>query len=497
MPELILKMSGISKSFPGVNALKNVCFDLYSGEVHALVGENGAGKSTLMKILTGIYQRDEGYIEYFGEALQLRNTREAIDKGICIIHQELSVMNELTVAQNLFIGREKKKGIFLDEKAINKETVRILGQLGMEIDPEEQMGNLTVGKQQMVEIAKAVSLDSKLLVLDEPTTALAGAETDHLFEVIRRLQENGVGMIYISHRMDEIAKISGRITVLRDGEYVGTVDTKESTHDQIVKMMVGRTIYHEPKQRRNFSSDAPVALEVKNLNAGRKVQEISFKLYKGEILCFTGLMGSGRTEVARALFGADPKTSGEIIVEGKKRTIKSPSDAVEAGIGYLSEDRKRFGLCLGLTVSENLTLTNLNKYSGHLFVRQKEVNNISQKYIGRLNIKTPSIRQVVRYLSGGNQQKVIVAKWLIKNSDILIFDEPTRGIDVGSKSEIYELIHELVDEGKSVIVISSELPEVMRLADRIIVMCEGKITGEVGLDASREKIMSLAHQLNA
>jgi len=489
-------MTGICKSFPGVRALYNVNFDLFAGEVHALMGENGAGKSTLMKVLTGIYARDAGEIEYFGQPIHLKNTREAQEKGICIIHQELNMMNHLTVAQNMFIGREKSKGLFLDEKAINDEAVRLLDQLGIEINPKETLGNLTVGKQQMVEIAKAISLDSKLLVLDEPTAALTDVEIEHLFKVMRDLKAKGVGMIYISHRMDEIARITDRVTVLRDGEYVGTIDTQGSSHDQIVKMMVGRTIFEEPKMKSSCPPDAPVILEVTNMNAGRMVQDISFSLRKGEILCFAGLMGAGRTEVARALFGADPKTSGTIKVNGQEVMINSPEDAVNAGIGYLSEDRKRFGLALGLSVAENSALANLDSFSGKLFVRQSDINKTAQQYVEKLNTKTPSVRQLVRNLSGGNQQKVVIAKWLIRDSNILIFDEPTRGIDVGAKSEIYKLIHELVDEGKSIIVISSELPEVLRLADRIVVMCEGRITGEVEAGSSQEQIMGLAHKRN-
>lgn len=486
-------MTGICKSFPGVRALYKVDFDLYAGEVHALMGENGAGKSTLMKVLTGIYARDEGEIEYFGESIHLKNTREAQDLGICIIHQELNMMNHLSVAQNMFIGREKSRGIFLDDKVIIEESRQLLNQLGIDIDPKETLGNLTVGKQQMVEIAKAISLKSKLLVLDEPTAALTDSEIEHLFNVMRDLKTKGVGMIYISHRMDEIARITDRVTVLRDGEYVGTIDTKGSSHDQIVKMMVGRTIFEEPKMTSNCPPDAPVILEVENLNAGRMVQDVSFKLRKGEILCFSGLMGAGRTETARALFGADPKSSGTIRINGKEVTINSPEDAVNAGIGYLSEDRKRYGLALGLSVAENSVLAKLDDFSGKLFIRQSQINDVAQSYIDKLNTKTPSVRQLVRNLSGGNQQKVVIAKWLIRNSDILIFDEPTRGIDVGAKSEIYKLIHELIDEGKSIIVISSELPEVLRLADRIVVMCEGRITGEVEAGSSQEKIMNMAH----
>lgn len=487
-------MTDVSKSFPGVKALKKVSFELEAGEIHALMGENGAGKSTLMKILMGIYTRDEGEITFMGEPLHIKNTREAQDKGICMIHQELNMMNHLTVAQNIFIGREKSHGIFLDDKSLNDEAVKLLQTLGISINPKELLGNLTVGKQQMVEIAKAISFHSKILVLDEPTAALSDVEIDHLFEVMRELKAQGVGMIYISHRMDEIDKITDRVSVFRDGEYVGTLITKESTHDQIVKMMVGRTIFEEPKMTSNCPKNAPVVLEVEGLNAGRMVQDVSFQLRKGEILCFSGLMGAGRTETARALFGADMKTSGTIRVNGREVLINHPQDAVNAGIGYLSEDRKRFGLALGLSVAENSVIANYDKFSGALFVNKNAIHETAKAYVEKLNTKTPSVRQLVRNLSGGNQQKVVIAKWLIRNSQILIFDEPTRGIDVGAKSEIYKLIHELADEGKSIIVISSELPEVLRLADRIIVMCEGRITGEVSAGGTQEEIMGLAHK---
>ena len=494
MAAQIIKMTGISKSFPGVQALKRVGFDLNEGEVHALMGENGAGKSTLMKILTGIYNRDEGDIIYMGEPIHLKNTREAQGKGICIIHQELNMMTHLTVAENIFIGREKMHGIFLDEKAINTMAKNLLIKLGIDIDPKELVGDLTVGRQQMVEIAKAISFESKVLVLDEPTAALSDTEIDALFRVMRDLRSQGVGMIYISHRLDEIKQITDRVTVMRDGEYVGTLITKDCTDDEIVRMMVGRTIFEEPKLMSNCSPDAPIVLEVQGMNAGKMVQDISFNLKKGEILCFAGLMGAGRTETARALFGADVKSSGTIKVNGKQVNIQKPQDAVDAGIGYLSEDRKRYGLALGLDVAENSVMANYDAFSGTLFIKQKEINKIAQKYVEKLDTKTPSIKQTVRNLSGGNQQKVVVAKWLIRDTQILIFDEPTRGIDVGAKSEIYKLIYELAEEGKSIIVISSELPEVMRLGDRIVVMCEGHITGEVPAGTSQEEIMNLAHK---
>ena len=423
MAAQILKMTNISKSFPGVKALKKVSFDLNEGEVHALMGENGAGKSTLMKILSGIYTRDEGDIIYKGESIHLKSTRDAQGKGICMIHQELQMMTHLTVAENIFIGREKMHGIFLDEKAINTMSKNLLNKLGLDIDPRELVGNLTVGKQQMVEIVKAISFESKVLILDEPTAALSDAEIAALFRVMRDLKAQGVGMIYISHRLDEIKQITDRVSVMRDGEYVGTLITENCTDDEIVKMMVGRTIFEEPKMTSNCPPDAPIILEVEGMNAGKMVQNISFNLRRGEIVCFAGLMGAGRTETARALFGADPKTSGTIRVNGKEVTIVKPQDAVNAGIGYLSEDRKRYGLALGLNVAENSVMANYDAFSGALFIKQKEINKVAQKYVEKLDTKTPSIKQLVRNLSGGNQQKVVVAKWLIRDTQILIFDD--------------------------------------------------------------------------
>ena len=404
------------------------------------------------------------------------------------------MMTHLTVAENIFIGREKTHGIFLDDKAINEMAKKLTDRLGIDIDPKEKVGNLTVGKQQMVEIAKAISFDAKLLVLDEPTAALSDMEIDALFKVMRDLRARGVAMIYISHRLDEIKQITDRVSVMRDGEYVGTLITSECTDGDIVKMMVGRTIFEKPKSASNCPPDAPLILEVEGMNAGKMVQNVSFHLKKGEILAFAGLMGAGRTETARALFGADVKTSGKIKVNGKEVKINNPQDAVKAGIGYLSEDRKRYGIALKLNVAENSVMANYDAFSGRFFVKQRAVNKITEKYVQKLDTKTPSIKQLIRNLSGGNQQKVVIAKWLIRDSQILIFDEPTRGIDVGAKSEIYKLIYELAEEGKSIIVISSELPEVLRLADRIYVMCEGHITGEVPAGTSQEDIMVLAHK---
>ena len=493
MGDLILSMKGITKSFSGVAALKNAALDLKAGEVVALMGENGAGKSTLMKILTGIYSKDSGEIKYMGQEVCYKGPAESEEAGISIVHQELNMMNDLTVAQNLFIGREEMNGLFIDDKKMNEKARELFKVLKIDINPAEKIGNLTVGKQQMVEIAKAISSNAKVIIFDEPTAALTDSEIEELFKVIRDLKKKGTGMVYISHRMDEINVISDRVIVMRDGEYVGTLITKECSKDDIIKLMVGRTILGEPKTASNVAKDAPVVLKCENLNRGKAVKNVSFELRKGEILGFSGLMGAGRTEVARLIFGADKKDSGKIFINGKEVTINTPEDAVAHGIGYLSEDRKRFGLIVDKSVEENTVISSLNDFVKGMFIDKAKSREVSQKYVESLKTKTPSVSQLVKKLSGGNQQKVVIAKWLVRNSDILIFDEPTRGIDVGAKSEIYALMEELAKEGKSIIMISSELPEVLRMSDRVIVMCEGRITGTLDIaEANQEVIMESA-----
>ena len=491
---VILEMKGIVKSFGPVKALKGVDLDLRAGEVHALMGENGAGKSTLMKVLTGIHDANEGTIHYNGKQVTYSKPKDAMEDGIVIVHQELNMMNHLTVAQNIFIGREEfRHNWLIDDGASIKKAKKLFDLLKLDINPTEKVGNLTVGKQQMVEIAKALSMDAKVIVFDEPTAALTESEINELFVIIDDLRAKGVGIIYISHRMDEIARITDRVTVMRDGEYVGTVNTKETTKDEIIAMMVGRTIYEDPKAASAVADDAPVVLEVKNLNAGSSVKDVSFQLRKGEILGFSGLMGAGRTEVARLLFGADKKESGTIFVNGKEVTINSPQDAIREGIGYLSEDRKRFGCIVDMTIADNTVMTNLDHYIKGFLIDDREIVRVSDKFVDSLKTKTPSSKQLVRNLSGGNQQKVVIAKWLEQNSDILIFDEPTRGIDVGAKSEIYTLMNALVAQGKSIIMISSELTEILRMSDRIVVMCEGRKTGELDISqATQERILALA-----
>ena len=479
----LLTMKNIKKSFSGVAALKNAELELNKSEVVALMGENGAGKSTLMKILTGIYSKDEGTVTFEGKEVEYKSVSESEEAGIAIVHQELNMMNDLTVAQNLFIGKERKKGIFIDDAKMAEDARELFKKLNVDINPNVKIGSLTVGKQQMVEIAKAISTNAKVI----------DSEIEELFKVINDLRAKGTGIIYISHRMDEINVISDKVIVMRDGEYVGTLVTKECTKDDIIKMMVGRTVFMEPKTKSDVSADAEVVLRCENLNRGKYVKNVSFELRKGEILGFSGLMGAGRTEVARLIFGADPMDSGKIYIHGKEVSIKSTKDAVNAGIGYLSEDRKRYGLLVDKSVEENTCLSSLEKFTKGLFIDGSKSKSVSEKYVQELRTKTPSVTQIIKKLSGGNQQKVVIAKWLVKDSEILIFDEPTRGIDVGAKSEIYDLMERLVKEGKSIIMISSELPEVLRMSDRVVVMCEGRITGCLDIsEASQEGIMTCA-----
>jgi ribose transport system ATP-binding protein len=497
MDDVILKMEEITKTFPGVRALDNARFELREGEVHALVGENGAGKSTLMKVFAGIYKKDAGRIFYRGKEVEIPNPRAAQQLGISMIHQELNLMPHLTVAQNIFIGREPRRGVkfILDEKAINEKTQQLLATLHLKLDPRAKVSDLTVAKQQMVEIAKSLSFDSKVLIMDEPTAALTESEIEELFRIIRQLREKGVGVVYITHRLEELKQISDRVTVMRDGHYVDTVRTQDAKIDQIISMMVGRTIYEaSPEVPENPSQE--VVLEVKNLNRGSAIKDVSFNLKRGEILGFAGLMGAGRTEVARAVFGADPIDSGEVYVLGQKVQIKSPSDAVQHSIAYLSEDRKRYGVTLAMDVENNIVLAAFGKFLGWLgWVNSARTRTTAAHFVEALSIRTPGLQQKVQNLSGGNQQKIVVGKWLTADTNILIFDEPTRGIDVGAKSEIYRLLNDLAQQGKSIIMISSELPEILRMSHRVVVMCEGRITGELNIaEATQEKIMKYATQ---
>ena len=491
----LLSLSGVSKEFPGVKALNNVHFDLGEGEVHAIVGENGAGKSTLMKILSGIYKKDSGEIIYKGKSVNIPNPFEAQKLGISIIHQELNLMPHLTVAENIFIGREDRfpGGIFLNNSKLVSATIELLKELDLNLNPNDIVGELSIAKQQMVEIAKAVSYRGSVIIMDEPTSSLTPAETDALFKIIRSLKAAGKGVVYISHRLEELEKITDRITVLRDGEYVKTLKTSETDIPEVISLMVGRKVEQDQRPQ-NRSIGKEIVLKVEGLSDLRLLKDISFDLRKGEILGFAGLMGAGRTELARAIMGADPKSSGRITLNGTEVKIKQPSDAVAAGIGYLSEDRKRFGLLLNQDVTFNVILSSIPRFSNKFgFLKVKSAAGIARDVIAQLRVRTPSERQFLKNLSGGNQQKVVIAKWLTRDCEVLIFDEPTRGIDVGAKDEIYRLLTGLAEEGKSIIMISSELPEVLRLSDRIAVMCDGRLTGIIdNKDANQNVIMELA-----
>ena len=491
-----VEMRAIEKRFPGVHALRSVRFDLRAGEVHALMGENGAGKSTLMKILTGVYHPDSGDIFVDGRQVTIPGPKAAQDLGISIIHQELYLMNHLTAAQNIYIGREPRKGfgLFVDEAKMNADAAALFKRMNIRIDPSEEVGNMTVARQQLVEIAKALSFNSRVLVMDEPTSALNETEVEHLFAVIHDLKANGVGIVYITHKMDEVKRIADRITVMRDGQTIDTVPAEGTSMARIISLMVGREL--ADATRAEGAGTETEMLRVTGLNRGKAVKDVSFSLRKGEILGFAGLMGAGRTEVARAISGADPIDSGEIHVHGKRALIKSPKDAVRLGLAYLSEDRKHFGLVTPMSVRDNVTMASWPRFtSGRIWMKDAALRKTSKEYVDLLKVKTPTVDQETRLLSGGNQQKVVIAKWLLRDCDILFFDEPTRGIDVGAKAEIYKLLQGLAAQGKSIVVISSEMPEILRLSHRIIVMCEGRITGELdGKTATQESIMTLAAQ---
>lgn len=495
MSETFLQMSHITKRFPGVLALSNVDFALRKGEVHALLGENGAGKSTLMKILSGVYQPDEGDIIFEGQSVSFANPLSAQSAGITIIHQEFNLFPELTVEENIFIGREfcKNNRWRLDEKQQRQAAIDILQKLNLNISPETLVADLTVAQQQMVEIAKAISVNAKILIMDESTAALTETEIDSLFQVTRLLKEQGTGIVYISHRLEELALIADRATVMRDGQFIATVDYDAVKISDLIAMMVGRDLGNIYPRRGPLAQRKPV-LEVSGLTRNGVLNNIDFTLYQGEILGFAGLMGAGRTELARAIFGADPIDGGTLKLNGKVTVIKDIPDAIQQGISYLTEDRKKEGLALGLSVERNIMLGNYPEYSDRYGnVDSKRCQKTSEEQVKALRIKTPHLEQAALNLSGGNQQKIIIARWVCKDTDILIFDEPTRGIDVGAKLEIYELMNRLVAKGKSIIMISSELPEVLGMCDRILVMRNGRITGELASDdATQEKIMQYA-----
>lgn len=492
MEKYIIEAEHITKSFPGVKALQDVQFNLKSGEVLALLGENGAGKSTLMKILSGVYSKDSGTIKAFGEMIPEMTTKKAQETGIAIIHQELNMCTHLTVAENIFLGREKIHGGILSQKEMNEEAEEILKKLNIDITPDTCVSDLPVSKQQMVEIAKALSAKARVLIMDEPTSALTSKEIDNLFRIINQLKEEGCGIVYISHRLEELQHIVDRVTILRDGQFVISMDFNKITMEEIIAHMVGREITE--KFPRVECEVGKKILEIKNLNAGKLVRNINFSLYEGEIVGFAGLMGAGRTETTRAIFGIDEKETGEIYLDGAEVKINCPEDSIRAGIVLAPEDRKKDGLCTKLSIRDNITLPNLDILCNKAgVVNKKKEQKMVEKAVSDLKIKLPNAEVNAESLSGGNQQKVVVGKWLARNSRVVIFDEPTRGIDVAAKVEIYNLMNQLKSQGIGVMFVSSEMPEVLGISDRILVMCDGRLTGEMrSEEATQDRILKCA-----
>lgn len=488
---ILLTMKNIHKSFPGVYALNSVDFELKAGEVHALLGENGAGKSTLIKVLAGIYTADQGEIIIEGKKVVIDGVRAAQQNGISVIHQELVLVPYMTVAENIFLGREPLIGKFVNATKMNREAQQLLDTYQMNIDAETEVGKLTIAQQQMVEIVKAISYNSKILVMDEPTSSISDKEVKFLFETMRTLTKKGVGIIYISHKMSELEQICDRVTVMRDGTYVGTEVVKETTKDKLISMMVGRELTNY--YTRDYANASEVVLKCENISDGKMAKGASFELRKGEIIGFSGLVGAGRSEVMKCIFGLSKEAAGDIYIEGKKVSIKSPADAMKHGIALVPEDRKFEGIYKVQNIRFNTTIEVLNQFIKGIFVNDEKEENITQKYIDMMSTKTPSQEQLIGNLSGGNQQKVMIGRWLATSPKILILDEPTRGIDVGAKSEIYAIMNQLAKQGMSIIMISSELPEIINMSDRIYVMCNGRITGCLNHDeVTQERIMELA-----
>jgi ribose transport system ATP-binding protein len=496
--QILLKLEGIGKSFPGVRALHNVHMEVRRGEVHALVGENGAGKSTLMKILSGAYARDAGEIYWEDRPIVIHNPREAQDLGIGIIYQEFNLVSQLSIAENVWIGREPFRNRALqliDWKEMRRRTQMLLDELHLPLDPKRPVAGLGVAQQQMVEIAKALSLDARLLIMDEPTSALTDTEINQLFSLIRRLKARGVSVVFISHHLEEVFEICGRATVLRDGEYIDTVDLAAVTKDDIIRLMVGRSL--DQQYPKVMALRGEEALRVEGLNREGVLHDITFAAYTGEILGIAGLVGAGRTELMRAVFGADPINSGKIYIFGKETAVKSPQMAIRAGVGLLPEDRKQQGLVLILSVIHNMSMASLERLTSNLLLRLSDERRQAADFVEKLRIVTPGVNQQVQYLSGGNQQKVVLAKWLASQSRVLIFDEPTRGIDVGAKVEVYNLMNTLVENGVAVVMVSSEMPELLGMSDRILVMHEGRIAAELSrAEATQERVLAAAMGAN-
>ncbi|MGL5944037.1 MAG: sugar ABC transporter ATP-binding protein [Waterburya sp.] len=491
----VLEMRGITKRFQGVSALENVNLTIYPGEVHALMGENGAGKSTLMKILAGAYTADEGEIRINGKPTKITDPASARQAGINLIYQELNVAPNLTVTENMFMGSELKKGQFLDRQAMQAEAQKVLDSLGANFEADTVVGRLAIAEQQQVEIARALKDQSRILVMDEPTAALSDRETERLFEVIRKLRADGIAIIYISHRMEEIYALADRISVLRDGQYIGSLTRAEISPQRLVQMMVGRSMQNFYEHQRQTNPGA-VVLEVRNISDGGKIKPVSFQLHAGEILGLAGLVGAGRTEVSRLIFGADPKASGEVWLNGKKLKINSPGDAIAAGIGYVPEDRKDQGLFLEMSSRKNIGLNRLKQDAKGGLVNWGSVNQIAQQAVENFNIRLANLEIRAVDLSGGNQQKLLLARWLAIKPTVLMLDEPTRGVDIGAKSEIYRIISDLAAQGVAILMVSSELPEVIGMSDRVLIMREGQLVGELddssGKEITQENIMQYA-----
>ena len=492
MDEVIVSMRGICKRFPGVVALDNVDFELRSGEVMALLGENGAGKSTLVKILSGVYERDSGELEILGKAHGNLTPKQAQTLGVAIIHQELNMCRHLTVAENIFLGREKTRGGILSNALMEAEARKLLDDLKIDIHPAQIVGDLAISKQQMVEIAKALSINARILIMDEPTSSLTSKEIDDLFRIIRTLKASGHGIVYISHRLEELQHIADRVTIMRDGQYITSMNYADTTIDKIITHMIGREL--KEKFPRVSCEKGKEIFSVKNLNAGRMVRDINFSLYEGEVVGVAGLVGAGRTEMTRAVFGIDPKDSGEIILDGNVVKINSPEDSIKAGIVLAPEDRKKDGISTKLSLRHNYALPNLDKICGALgIINRRKEESLCNDAIASLSVKTPGLDIDAGTLSGGNQQKVVVGKWLARDARVMIFDEPTRGIDVAAKVEIYNIINKLKQNGIAVMFVSSEMPEVLGISDRIIVMCDGRITGDMlTKDATQNEILTCA-----
>ncbi len=489
--KILLEMHHIHKRFAGVHALNDVSLTLKAGEVHALLGENGAGKSTLIKVLGGIYHADEGEIFIDGKKVEIKEVKDAQNNGIAIIHQELVLVPHMTVAENIFLGRELGKGIMINRASMNVQAQKLLDENQVNIKADMLVGKLTIAQQQMVEIVKAISYNSKILVMDEPTSSIADKEVEFLFETMRKLTHKGVGIIYISHKMSELEQICDRVTVMRDGEYVGTKNVKETSKDELIAMMVGRELTNY--YTRDYADIEEEVLRCEHISDGNMVKDVSFTLNKGEIIGFAGLVGAGRSETMKAIFGLTKDVKGEIYLRGKNIKIATPIDAMKNGIALVPEDRKAEGLYKEQSVRFNMTLEVLNQFMKGIKVDSKREIEITQKYIDVMSTKTPTQLQKIGNLSGGNQQKVIIGRWLATNPDILILDEPTRGVDVGAKSEIYVIMNELVKQGMSIIMISSELPEIINMSDRVYVMADGRITGCLDhTEITQEAVMQLA-----